>query len=240
MDDDAAGVPEWVVTYGDMMSLLLTFFIMLVSLSEVVADKRYRAILESIQQYVGYDTAPVAPPGKNYAVNSMVEHLESKLGSFTDEDNGHGGVKTASVEGMDVRVLRTREGSLKQVGNPVLFKPGQAELTDEAKAQIRSAAQEVAGKPNKIEVRGHSSPGRLAAESKFSDKLELTYARSRVVSDFLEKCGIEHDRIRLIAASDTEPPKQTGDQRLQHLDRVEIMISDAFVSEYVGPRDIPD
>ncbi|HID23354.1 MAG TPA: hypothetical protein EYP14_13280, partial [Planctomycetaceae bacterium] len=41
-DEDSGGVPEWVVTYGDMMSLLLTFFIMLVSLSEVVADKRYR------------------------------------------------------------------------------------------------------------------------------------------------------------------------------------------------------
>jgi chemotaxis protein MotB len=26
-------IPEWVVTFGDMMSLLLTFFIMLVSLS---------------------------------------------------------------------------------------------------------------------------------------------------------------------------------------------------------------
>ncbi|MBL4886213.1 MAG: flagellar motor protein MotB, partial [Planctomycetaceae bacterium] len=34
-DDEPPGVPEWVVTYGDMMSLLLTFFIMLVSLSEV-------------------------------------------------------------------------------------------------------------------------------------------------------------------------------------------------------------
>ena len=34
-NDSSPGVPEWVVTYGDMMSLLLTFFIMLVSLSEL-------------------------------------------------------------------------------------------------------------------------------------------------------------------------------------------------------------
>ena len=34
-EDEAPGVPEWVVTYGDMMSLLLTFFIMLVSMSEL-------------------------------------------------------------------------------------------------------------------------------------------------------------------------------------------------------------
>jgi chemotaxis protein MotB len=53
MDDDSPGVPEWVVTYGDMMSLLLTFFIMLVSLSEVVAENKYRAILDALQKYTG-------------------------------------------------------------------------------------------------------------------------------------------------------------------------------------------
>ena len=34
-EDQGGGIPEWVVTFGDMMSLLLTFFIMLVSLSEI-------------------------------------------------------------------------------------------------------------------------------------------------------------------------------------------------------------
>ncbi|MGI9443328.1 MAG: flagellar motor protein MotB [Rubripirellula sp.] len=32
-EPEEMGIPEWVVTFGDMMSLLLTFFIMLVSLS---------------------------------------------------------------------------------------------------------------------------------------------------------------------------------------------------------------
>jgi chemotaxis protein MotB len=39
MEEDApAGVPEWGVTFGDMMSRLLTFFIMLVSLSEISSE----------------------------------------------------------------------------------------------------------------------------------------------------------------------------------------------------------
>ena len=37
-EEPSAGVPEWVVTFGDMMSLLLTFFIMLVSMSEIRQD----------------------------------------------------------------------------------------------------------------------------------------------------------------------------------------------------------
>ncbi len=80
-DDEAPGVPEWVVTYGDMMSLLLTFFIMLVSLSEVVADEKYRAVMEALHRYLGYSMAPAAPAGKTYPLNSLVARRET-LGSF--------------------------------------------------------------------------------------------------------------------------------------------------------------
>ena len=53
--DDGGGVPEWVVTFGDMMSLLLTFFIMLVSMSEVKEQERYQAMVDSIRQRFGHD-----------------------------------------------------------------------------------------------------------------------------------------------------------------------------------------
>jgi hypothetical protein len=48
------GVPEWVVTFGDMMSLLLTFFIMLVSFSELKSEEKYQALMDALQrQYRG-------------------------------------------------------------------------------------------------------------------------------------------------------------------------------------------
>ncbi len=49
-DDPPPGVPEWVVTYGDMMSLLLTFFIMLVSMAEMKQDGKVRAALNALEQ----------------------------------------------------------------------------------------------------------------------------------------------------------------------------------------------
>ncbi len=44
------GAPAWVVTYGDMMSLLLTFFIILVSMSELKADHKFQRVMESLRQ----------------------------------------------------------------------------------------------------------------------------------------------------------------------------------------------
>ena len=62
-EDDGGGgdIPEWVVTFGDMMSLLLTFFIMLVSLSEIKQEEKYQAMVESLTQRFGYDRSPANP-----------------------------------------------------------------------------------------------------------------------------------------------------------------------------------
>lgn len=238
-DDGTAGVPEWVVTYGDMMSLLLTFFIMLVSLSEVQADKKYRAILDALQQYVGYRNGPAAPPDKNFPLNGVIEQVAPMLGSFTNDDDGTGGVKTQAVEGNDLRVFRSREGLSRRVGEPVVFAPGDAGLTESAKQQLVEIAEHLAGKPNKIEIRAHAAPEPLPDASPYRDKIALTYERARNILLFLLAEGIEPDRLRITAASDIEPLPVTAEHLAVEMDRAEILIADVFVSEYVGPRHSP-
>ena len=51
-EEPEPGIPEWVVTFGDMMSLLLTFFIMLVSMSEIKEEERFQAMLESMRRAI--------------------------------------------------------------------------------------------------------------------------------------------------------------------------------------------
>lgn len=240
MDDDApAGVPEWVVTYGDMMSLLLTFFIMLVSLSEVAGDQRYRAILESLQEYMGYRLAPVAPPGKSFPLNSLIDTLET-LGSFTNKDDGRGGVKRESIEGDDYQVRVTREGKATQVGDPILFDAGSTELSTTAGEQLQAAARELAGKPNKIEIRAYYPPVSRDDSQSASALLTLAYLRSRAVQQsLLSQDGVRIDprRFRLAATADLAPPETPSGQRAPVVDRVEILMLDAFVDEFIGPRD---
>ena len=70
-DDDAPGVPEWVVTYGDMMSLLLTFFIMLVSMSEMKSNSgKTRAALDAIRAAFGPTKGTSGAPGESSQTNS--------------------------------------------------------------------------------------------------------------------------------------------------------------------------
>jgi chemotaxis protein MotB len=66
MNDDcgaAGGVPASMVTFADMMSLLLTFFVMLVSFSELQSEEKYQALLDSFHQQFGYQRSqgPLRP-----------------------------------------------------------------------------------------------------------------------------------------------------------------------------------
>jgi chemotaxis protein MotB len=238
-EDPPAGVPEWVVTYGDMMSLLLTFFIMLVSLSEIKADGKFRAILEAIQHQLGYVSAPLAPPGQNLPLNAIVEKLVS-LGSHSSSDLGRGGIKAQGPEGVSFCVTRRRDGIAIHVGGDLAFRPASADLSATARAALSKAALLLAGKPHKIDVRGHAAADPLPLDSPYADKFALSYERARTVLLALESAGIEHARLRASAAGDTQLPPERGDKQAWHPDRVEILVLDTFTSDFAGERDHPD
>src|SRR5690606_7546607 len=96
---------------GDMMSLLLTFFIMLVALSEVNGDARYKETVESIMRYMGFHVAPVSRPGDDPALNEVIEKLRM-LATANDGSRGGAGL----FAGADLRVLTGREGTSIHAG----------------------------------------------------------------------------------------------------------------------------
>lgn len=232
-DDDAAGVPEWVVTYGDMMSLLLTFFIMLVSLSEIVADKKYRAVLESIQKYIGYRSGPDGPPGTNFPLNSTIAKLET-LGSFAENMKAHGGVKHAAPPGESVRVFRTPDGKSFLVGAPVPYLPWKSQLSPAGEERLRDIARELAGKPNKIELRGYAAKGSPPAGVPNIDKNLLAYLRCRSAMMYLINHKVERNRMRIVSIGDTETHEVSDDKQSRIDDRVEVHITDKFTDYYRG------
>ena len=78
-EEPEPGVPEWVVTFGDLMSLLLTFFIMLVSMSEIKEEKQYQAMVESFRKQFGHDSSLASlVPGEIRPRNSMSPHVNSE------------------------------------------------------------------------------------------------------------------------------------------------------------------
>jgi len=119
-DDPPPGVPEWVVTYGDMMSLLLTFFIMLVSMSEIRNDEgSVRAMLDALRERFGTHQGTAAVPGKS------LERPVIKVRRLRRGRALKGGTKTgkekSSGEGTHKTVERINSGTEVTLGGqPVL------------------------------------------------------------------------------------------------------------------------
>lgn len=235
-EDPPYGAPGWVVTYSDMMSLLLTFFIMLVSLSDMKADKKYRAAVESIMKRIGYTAAPQAPLGPGSPLGALIEKLKT-LASASDKSRGKGGVRKPGVPGKDNRTFLGREGTAIHCGEALDFKPGSSEISEASEPMLRLIAERLAGKPHKIEVRGHTSSAPLPEESEFKDKLTLSYERGRRVMEILEREGVLREQMRISAAGDNDPPPPSPDQAARREDRVVIYVLDAYARDFVGPHD---
>jgi chemotaxis protein MotB len=234
-EEQGGGIPEWVVTFGDMMSLLLTFFIMLTSLSEIKQQEQYQAMAESFRKRFGHETALLSMiPGRSKPRNSALAKL-AVMGRARRADTLSGGDKVKAPVGDYPRVQSIRQGEQATRGGVVYFHEGTAELTEEHKLILQAAAEVIGGKPQKIEIRGHTSTRPLASDSPYRDHWDLAYDRCRKVQEFLISLGIDPKRIRITAAADNEPVYTGTNPRLQEDNpRVEVLMLNELAQELAG------
>ncbi len=236
--DSGPGIPEWVVTFGDMMSLLLTFFIMLVSLSEIKEEEKYQAMVESMQQQFGYETSLSSViPGENKPRNSSLAKLAT-AGRAKRLDTMQGGDAVQAPVGDHPQVRIVRPGNKTAVGTVVFFDEEAADLQDEQREVLRQQVVVMGGKPQKIEIRGHTSRKPVAADGTFADNWELAFRRSRNVFDFLtNEMNIDPQRIRISVAGPNEPMHISPDPVKQRQNpRVEVFMLDEVVDDLSGTR----
>ncbi len=233
---DSIGIPEWVVTFGDMMSLLLTFFIMLVSLSEIKEEDTYQALVDSMQRQFGYArTIDALTPGESRVRTSAYTTLAT-TGRAKREDIAKGGVPKKAPSGEEPTVRIVRPGQLTAVGSVIFFELGSDAISKQADAVIHDLAAQLRGKPQKIEVRGHVS-SEYAARTEGSDEaIMLGFRRAAAVRRLLvEREGIDSNRFRISSAGDSEPMSRTSrSSAVARNPRVEVFMLDETVEDLHG------
>ncbi|QDT16292.1 flagellar motor protein MotB [Alienimonas californiensis] len=229
MDDDAPpGVPEWVVTYGDMMSLLLTFFIMLVSMSEIKEKSKYREVLASLHDRLGYPAGALSAPGDETA-GTVSDSIEAEAGTPPVAEPGDGGTPRPTSPGAEPMLTREPAGRPVPAGAPALFEPNTDRLAKGEEARLDAVADSIAGKLQVVELRG------FAPADEANDFDTLAYRRARIVLGELVRRGVRPDRFRL----------RTGGVPMSHAtfgpdapppDRVEIWVLDRLAPAPRGGR----
>lgn len=237
--DDTPGIPEWVVTFGDMMSLLLTFFIMLVSLSEIKEEETYQALVDSMQRQFGYTrTLDALTPGRKRPRQSAYKPLAT-TGRAKKKDTASGGVPEKAPYGEEPQVRIIRPGQMTAVGSVVFFEIGSNELSETARGVIKHLAQQLRGKPQKIEVRGHVAAEFAARTHGTDEAVKLGFERAAAVRRILvDEEGLNPARFRISSVADSEPISTTGRTSATNRNpRVEVFMLDETVEDPHGTTD---
>jgi len=203
------GIPEWVLTYGDLMSLLLCFFILLAAFSELKQPREYEKVIESIQEALGFrggiGVARLDAQSKNSIISMFEEQAkrdqQRKNRDETTNENITGDSPSTSV---------VHEGNRISIGASIVFAPGEAGLTGDAQEFLRAeVAKQLVGQRFICIIAGHAwgFPDKAAADSLD----QLAFARALAVKEFLvRECGVSDDILRVESASDREPVSLSG------------------------------
>lgn len=235
-----AGCPEYMLTYGDMMSLLLCFFVMLVSLSEIKEDDRWMAVLESLKKAFGYNPSSNSMPGEHAPFNakSIVESVKEHIVRQNKQNNGSDPKKRKQNQiGKSSTVRMIRDGMMFTIGGTSPFEKGRAELKPETADELLSIIEPIRGYRNKIAIRGHTSRKKLE-DSPYDNHMDLSYARAWAVAEFMVTKGIERDRITIEACAGNEPVRLHAydDESSAENERVEIIVKDTMVEDFEGDK----
>lgn len=258
-DDGPPGVPEWVVTYGDMMSLLLTFFIMLVSMSKLKTDSgKTRAALDAIRQAFGPTKGAFGSPGRSLQSNSAYGERGSS-GSRSEGGKKKAAADNRGAAGAHRAGQRISEGTMVTLGGPARFAPFDARLSPALKKNLDIIADVLRAKPQQIVVRGHATPEPIPSAAVVAaagigasiplpetpgetvllsfdglpirDQFDLSFARARAVAEYLISKRIPRERIQIGAAGETELRLQTRSQTDQAYNRrVDVFLVDSYIT----------
>ncbi len=235
------GLPGWLVTFGDMMALLLCFFILLQMFSELKQDREYQRVITGIKEAFGYSGGIGVLPINDPPVRSIIEQLE-QMAIKQYEDTKTARSPVDSVDGAFVRVKKLRDGTLFTLGGPAVFQELSVEVTPAMRAELKKIATLLAGRNNKITVRGHAHAKYLPTGSPWRDLTDLSYERCRAVKDVLVEFGLDDRVFRLEPVGAREPIRPRAHDPAEEAEnrRVEVILSEQLVEEANTDADFTD
>jgi chemotaxis protein MotB len=220
------GAPLWCVSYGDMMSLLLGFFILLYALAGTKKEADFDQFAEAMKRQFGFTGDPSTWfPGPHRTFGPRIQ--ETNAGS-AETGGGSNGQRPAGANEPNSR-LSIPSNADAHLGVVMQFSEASAALTDAERTELKKFADKVRGKRQKIEIRGHASGRPPQTGDGYRDAWDLAFQRSYATMQYLvQQAGIESERIRLSAAGQNE--RSTGDGA-GSASRVEVFLLDEMIDD---------
>ena len=213
-------------------TLLLVFFILLQMFSELKRDHEYQRVITAVREAFGYSGGIGVLPLDNPPLRSIIEQLE-KMALKNMKDTRISQSDAPGIDGPRMRVTKVREGIVFTIGGATGFDELSAEIKPEVRAELQNLAVLLAGRKNKIVIRGHTTAKYIPVGSPWRDLDELSFYRARNVKDALVEFGLDDNVFRFEAVGTREPvrPRAVEASDMAENRRVEIILTEQLVEE---------
>lgn len=244
------GSPAWMTTYGDMVTLLLTFFILLFTFSSLDVQ-RFQEVMSAIQHSfmgrTGIMEGTVEPMPADQerldVAEATLEEIAAALGEreqtvlemLHELEETYEEVKAflqrAGLED-DVQLRLEERGIVLELPEHILFDSGEAELKPDFLPALDLLVELLVGLPNQLIVEGHTDNVPIQT-FQYPSNWELSVARSVTVARYLvEENDIDPRRMVATGYGEYHPidTNETAEGRARNR-RVTLVISVARVGE---------
>ncbi len=215
----------WLISFTDVMALMLTFFVLLFSMTEPAKQdwsevtsalhSEFNKFYGSFQTLGPQDTINISRMNFNQALN--IDYLESLLASANAQSRFLDNVKLNKM-GDRLVISLPRE---------LLFEPGQASVKEDGTRALYALGGTLSRVRNQIEIVGHADPRPVSEGNRYDSNWELSLARAASVAGILETVGYDKDLIiRGSSSGRYEDLADIGDEerRLDLSRRVDIVV----------------
>lgn len=206
-------IPKWMLTYSDMVTLMLCVFVLIVSFANTDIVK-YKAASDSVTE--AFSGQPQGGTNKN--VGELELPAEQKSSNTVNEIELEKSRLQSLLKSAAITAEVTKNVLIAKVTNGVkmeimedtgtaMFKSGGTELLDSSKQILRKIIPIMQETPYKITIEGHTDDTPVNSD-KFPSNWELSSARAgSVVRFFLQEGGtlVQPVRFKAVGLADTLP-----------------------------------
>lgn len=202
---ECPAMPAWITTYGDLMSLLLTFFILLLSFSSVSEDQ-FKKAQGALQGALGVLS------GEPIMTSPIELYLPIVKGDITEARPTLNDAKAeiekemqAQGQAENVEVVEGPEGITIRIKEGVLFDTGRAAVKEEFKSTLSRIGTVLNQMDNEVVIEGHTDNVPIRT-SEFANNHHLSGERALQVLDyFAREVGIQRTRMGVSGYGENKP-----------------------------------
>lgn len=220
---------EWLLTYSDLVTLLLTFFVALFSMS-VVEEHKFKELAKSVRTAFGSTESVVVGEGTGDEMVSLNSESESILdGSegISEKELKEKAQETVKNLNLDENITVVDEGSslILRMNSIILFDSGDAELKENGKKILKDLSKFLIETGKEIEIQGHTDNVPINSYL-YPTNWELSTKRAtNVVLYLIQNCGMDPTKLKSSGKGEYSPiaPNDT-EQNRQKNRRIDIII----------------